>query len=228
MHRLVEPELLDSLPPDDPSAVWSRRDLRRINWWMRNERHVANTIASLPERPVTIVEIGAGDGTFMLRLIQRLGFSGGEVYLLDREPVVERETVERFSEFGWKANVIKADVHDWLKQPNVTSVDLITANLFLHHFEEAELKMMFERCARITRNFIGCEPRRWRPALLGTRLLRLIGCNHVTRHDAAVSVRAGFADQELSKLWADQTFEIHERPAGLASHLFVAQRRDGS
>ena len=36
MKRIIEPELLDTLPPDDPRAVRSRRDLRRVNAWMRN------------------------------------------------------------------------------------------------------------------------------------------------------------------------------------------------
>ncbi len=35
MPRMVEPELLDALQPEDSLAVGSRRDLRRINTWMR-------------------------------------------------------------------------------------------------------------------------------------------------------------------------------------------------
>src|SRR6187549_3496739 len=101
MRRLVEPELLDSLAPDDPSAVWSRRDLRRINWWMRNERHLANAISSVKREPMIILELGAGDGTSMLRVAERLGSKGGQLYLLDREPVIKKETIDRFSRFGW-------------------------------------------------------------------------------------------------------------------------------
>ena len=33
--RRVEPELLDQLPPTSQRAMESRRDLRRVNWWMR-------------------------------------------------------------------------------------------------------------------------------------------------------------------------------------------------
>ena len=36
MKRIIEPELLDALPPDDPRAAGSRHDLRRLNTWMRN------------------------------------------------------------------------------------------------------------------------------------------------------------------------------------------------
>lgn len=36
MLRSVEPEWLDILPADDPSAQRSRRDLQRVNAWMRH------------------------------------------------------------------------------------------------------------------------------------------------------------------------------------------------
>jgi hypothetical protein len=47
----------------------------------------------------------------------------------------------------------------------------------------------------------------------------------VTRHDAVVSVRAGFADRELSALWpSGMTWTLRERARGLFSHCFVASR----
>jgi hypothetical protein len=35
LPRRVDPEWLDELPQADPRAVWSRRDLKRINGWMQ-------------------------------------------------------------------------------------------------------------------------------------------------------------------------------------------------
>jgi hypothetical protein len=59
-------------------------------------------------------------------------------------------------------------------------------------------------------------------------LLGLIGCNDVTRHDAIVSVRAGFRNQELTGLWPDRAvWTLQEHAYGLFSHYFVAIRRDG-
>jgi hypothetical protein len=56
----------------------------------------------------------------------------------------------------------------------------------------------------------------------------LIGCNAVTRHDAAASVRAGFAGRELSALWpARPGWRLREGRAGLFSHLFVARMERG-
>ena len=51
--------------------------------------------------------------------------------------------------------------------------------------------------------FVACEPRRSRARRsLGSRLLGLIGCNDVTRHDAVVSVRAGFRGRRARRALA--------------------------
>ena len=226
MRRMVQPELLDSLPANDPAAIGSRHDLRRLNRWMRNDAHLRNAILSLPAFPTSVLELGAGDGTFMLRVAQRLPRPQSRrvhISLLDMEPVVEPATIQKFSDLGWDATVVRADLREWLKNSEHARVDLITANLFLHHFEDAELSAFFNVLAPRTNTFISCDPRRWKPALFTTRLLWCIGCNHVTRHDAPASVRAGFAGRELSELWPATTqFQLRESPAGLASHLFVA------
>ena len=44
MQRRVEPELLDALPADDPRAVRSREDLRRINRLMGNQSVLGNAL----------------------------------------------------------------------------------------------------------------------------------------------------------------------------------------
>ena len=46
-HRLLVPEILDGLPPEDPEARRSRRDLRRINFLMGNERWIARQVREL-------------------------------------------------------------------------------------------------------------------------------------------------------------------------------------
>jgi hypothetical protein len=52
-------------------------------------------------------------------------------------------------------------------------------------------------------------------------LLRAIGANDVTLHDAAASVRAGFKGAELSRLWpTGYTDQIDERGIGPFTHVF--------
>jgi len=77
-------------------------------------------------------------------------------------------------------------------------VDVVLANLFLHHFENEKLKGLCGLLANKTDLFVACETRRSRLSLTACHFLGLIGCNAITRHDAMVSVRAGFVEDELS------------------------------
>jgi hypothetical protein len=117
-----------------------------------------------------------------------------------------------------------ADVFDWLQQP-LPPADVMLANLFLHHFQNDALQKLLRLASKKTSLFIACEPRRSTPALVAARLVGLIGCNAVTRHDAVASVRAGFSGGEISALWpANEGWQLHESRAGFFSHGFVAKR----
>jgi hypothetical protein len=95
----------------------------------------------------------------------------------------------------------------------------------LHHFEEARLAELLCLISSRAKLFIALEPRRGAWPLFCSRWLWAIGCNHVTRHDAVVSVRAGFSGGELSSLWPEKkNWELTERPAGAFSHLFIARK----
>ena len=228
MLRRVEAEWLDELPPADPRARRSRRDLKRVNSLMSNAGIVARELRrALPRGRGRIAEIGAGDGSFALALARRLGPSvGGEFTLLDRQRLVAPETLDGFLKRGCKARAVEADVFDWLRHASTPVFDAMVANLFLHHFEPRRLTELLQLAAARTRVFIACEPRRSGVALLGSRLLGLIGCNDVTRHDAVVSVRAGFRGRELAAMWPESgSWILAERAQGLFSHAFVARRR---
>jgi SAM-dependent methyltransferase len=222
--RSIEPELLDSLPGNDPRAVHSRRDLRWINAWMGNPRHLGRAIQRLPARPVRVLDLGTGDGTLAGKLKPWLP-GVIELTLLDMEPVVSESTLSTLGSYGWQVSIVQIRLEDWLQNPSTDRYDLILANLFLHHFTDAQLRTLLAGIAQRSGAFISCEPRRSAPSLFATHGLWLLGCNAVTRHDARVSVRAGFRNRELSALWPpDSGFHLLEEPAGFASHLFQASR----
>ncbi len=227
MIRAIEPELLDHLPPEDPMAIGSRRDLRRVNAWMGNAALLETLVSrfDLPQ-PLSVLELGAGDGTLLLRLARRLPSRTKPVtaVLLDRQPVVTAETIQQFRTLNWNIQIESADVFEWLDQSG-PRFDLIVTNLFLHHFDTEALCQLFQRAALRTDAIVALEPRRSRLVLMGARLLGLIGCNRVTRHDARVSVHAGFSGQELSACWpTPDGWHLVERPMGLFSHGFSASR----
>ena len=146
-----------------------------------------------------------------------------EIILVDQQNLLGPQTVEALARLGWTARSVAADVFDWLQGKE--AADITLANLFLHHFPEERLKFLLALAAPRTEMFVACEPRRGGLPLLCSRLLGLIGCNSVTRHDAVVSVRAGFRARELSALWPrEDRWRLEERAAGAFSHLFVARR----
>ena len=225
MKRLVQPELLDTLSTEDPAALRSRRDLHRVNAWMRNPTIMARALADHWREPVPqrITELGAGDGKFLLSAAHRLvpHRTGVEITLLDRRINVAPETLAAFAGLGWNATVVGSDVFKW----SPAEGDTVVANLFLHHFEDARLAALLGIISRRVKLFIAIEPRRAAWPLFCTRLLWAIGCNYVTRHDATVSVRAGFSGVELSALWPDrQDWQFTEHSVGPFSHLFIAQK----
>jgi len=226
--RRVEPEWLDELPADDPRAVRSRQDLRRVNSWMAQTAIMRRLLMRHVEQPPrSLMELGAGDGSFTLRLAERLAriWPAVKVVMVDRQDIVSKETRVGFRRLGWSLRVVTADVFDFLEGQDAPRSDLVISNLFIHHFSDAQLAYLFSRMAPLTDLFAATEPRRSGFAAAGTRMLWAIGCNKVTRHDAAVSVQAGFSDGELSRLWPERaSWTLLERQAGLFSHCFVAKR----
>lgn len=226
LERTVEPEWLDHLPPDDPRAVRSRRDLRVVNRIMGHSRIIRRVLEEHVDTDAPrLAEIGAGDGTQMLAVLEKLPpRKQGTISIVDMQPLVSDTVLKRYAKRGYTAAIETADVFDWLARQHDT-YDAIVANLFVHHFEAPRLITLFALAARCTKLFIACEPWRSRLPLVGSRLLGLIGCNDVTRHDAYLSVKAGFASTELSELWPrGDEWTLRERRAGVLSHLFVAAR----
>jgi len=231
--RRVEGEWLDALPADDPRALASRRDLSRVNTAMLQAGIMARNLIEHggPAMPRVLIDLGAGDGSFMLAVARRLAprWPNVRVILLDRQDIVSERTRGGFKALQWQCEPVAIDVFDFFDQANQPRVDVITANLFLHHFAPDQLARLLTRVARSARLFVACEPRRSALALLGSRLLWALGANDVTRHDAVASVRAGFDAAELSALWPEPSqWELHEGAAWPFSHQFVARRPSAS
>jgi len=225
MNRILEPELLDELPPDDPRAIRSRRDLRRVNAWMRNPEIMAGALENNGDGLAAeqITELGAGDGNFLLCVAKHISprWADMRATLLDLRNIVSAGTLDSFSALGWHAEAVVADVFDWPPAPD----EIVVANLFLHHFDDARLAQLLRNISERAELFVAVEPHRFAFPFWCGQLLWLIGGNAVTRHDATASIRAGFLGKELSALWPDtEKWRVTEHRAGWFSHLFIARR----
>ena len=233
LPRRVEPELLDDLAAGDPRAQRSRDDLRRLHRAMATLSIVLRALdrAAAGSPPRTLLELGAGDGSLMLRLAQRRAARWPDVRLtlLDRLDLIDTQTLGGLRDIGWTPNVVAMDVFEWLARPAATRWDIVCANLFMHHFSPDALARLLAGIAARSRVFFCCEPRRSALPLAASHLVGLLGAGPVMRQDAVFSVHAGFRAQELSALWPDQrAWQLREYRAGLFSHGFLATRRSGS
>ena len=200
-------EILDGLAPDDPEAVRSRADLARINFLMGNERWIAARVGEhAAEAARGIVELGAGAGGLLGRLSE-FGPATG----LDLVP----RPADLPEGARWlRMNVLEAEL----------SGGVVVANLFLHHFEGAELERIGELIAGF-RVLVAVEP--WRsPAALALGRMVSPWVGRVTRHDMEASIRAGFVPGELGRLAALSGWHFDEwiSPRG---GLRILGRREG-
>lgn len=211
MKRTLTPELLDSLQADSPAAIHSRRDLVWFNRLLGADRWWARTLPALvahhPEK--NGLEIGAGDG----RLARRHALDA-----LDLCPAPPNWP----SAQSWH----QADVFsfgDWPRYP------LIVANLFLHHFDTAQMKQLGQIWNDSAEIIVACEPRRVRIFQTGFALLcAVIRAHAVSRHDGRVSIEAGFRHDELPVLLGldpdHWQWQISQHPLGTTR--MIARRRD--
>lgn len=240
LPRVVAAETLDGLAEHDLAAMRSRRDLQRLHRVMGTRAIVVNALRRFTSwhgrrSLLRVLELGAGDGTLMLAVARVLKphWPAVELELLDRQKLVSPATLQAYAALGWQASARVSDVFDWVASgrelpggPRPPRWDLIVVNLFLHHFEGAQLEALLRTVAERSHGFLACEPRRSRLALAGSHLVGVIGANAVTREDAVLSVRAGFAQGEMAALWPPGVagWTLRDYPAGLFSHCFSALR----
>jgi hypothetical protein len=230
--RCVRPEVLDHLSPEDPRALRSRRDLRRVHRAMRSVSALKNALSRLRLRapPLSVLELGAGDGTLLLRLAASLKprWPRVNLTLLDRQRIVKSKTVDDYHRYGWEVTPVCEDVLTWARQPIHEQFDLSVTTLFLHHFQDSELRELLRGVASRSRAFIAIEPRRDMLAKVGSRLIGLLGTNAVTREDAVKSVDAGFTGKEITAAWpsTDNIWKTEEFRVLPFSHGFVVMKND--
>ena len=186
MSRQLQPELLDSLAADHPDARHSRRDLRLINAIMGNQRWLARTLARFLPAGGRILEIGAGTG----ELGRRLAAAGLPADGLDFAP--------RPPDWPPACDWHRADL---LTFGGYDRYDAVVGNLIFHHLSNDELSVLGRTLRDSMRVIIACEPARSR---LSQRLFACLAplflANHVTLHDAPISIAAGFRRDELPRL----------------------------
>jgi 2-polyprenyl-3-methyl-5-hydroxy-6-metoxy-1,4-benzoquinol methylase len=210
--RTLTPELLDSLPPDDPAALHSRRDLRWINAAMGNHRWFASTLPPLLGPGELALELGAGTGELAAQLTARGVATDG----LDRTPAPLSWPAAR----AWH----QVDLRDFT---GFNRYGAVVGNLIFHHLDDGELAQLGARLSHAGRVIVASEPTRSpRSQRLIALAGRALGASHITLHDAHVSIAAGFRGDELPRLLGlkPEAWAIDCRETFLGAYRMIAVR----
>jgi hypothetical protein len=185
MQRTLQPELLDSLPPDHPDALHNRRDLRLTNQILGGPRWIRRTLAAHVRPGERILELGAGTGELGVALIRQ----GLPVDGLDLWPRPS----------AWPA-AARWHAADLLAFAGYAAYPAICGNLILHQFSDEQLGELGAQWRRSARIVVAAEPARRRISQwLYRAFAPAFGANHVSLHDAHVSIAAGFRGSELPR-----------------------------
>lgn len=200
MRQQLAHELLDD---DQGAPAEIRRSLDEL-WWINQHLGGLSTWPRLlarwwemdaaPRSVATLLDVGAGTGQLAAAHAAWFARRGArvEAFALDR----------RASHLGPHAAGLVADA---FQLPFAdASLDLVTCNLFLHHFHDlpaapaaTQLLMELWRVARRA-VLINDLERAW-PPYLTIQLLGL-GLSRITRHDGPRSVRQAYTRRELQAL----------------------------
>lgn len=211
---MLQPELLDSLPPDDPDAIRARHEMLQVNGIMGNHRWIERMLRRHAAPGWRITELGAGDGALSLRLMHAGLFDAEQLHALDLapRPAVWPEAA------AWTRGDVLAQA--------LPETEVVIANLFLHHFTAEQLRVLGSRLSPATRLIVAAEPARlWVHTVMGRLFCALAELNHVQRHDMQASIRAGFRGDELRQsLGLDADWRAEARMHPLGGYRFLAWR----
>lgn len=213
-ERILQPELLDTLPQDDPDAIRAREEMLQVNGIMGNHRWIERMIRRHRESGWRITELGAGDGALSMRLLASGCCTVAALHAFD--------LAARPAHWPAAAHWTCGDV---LAQA-LPETEIVVANLFLHHFTTEQLHLLGSGLSPMTRLIVAAEPaRRWIHSISGRLFCELAELNHVQRHDMQASIRAGFRGDELRDalgLGKEWQACAHEHPLG--GYRFMAWR----
>jgi len=233
--RTLTPELMDdpNVPRDE--LAMSLRYIRGINRFMGGEssllRHLKAWSRRWPRgRTVTMLDVATGSADLPLAAVEwarRAGFElrvtgvdkHPETLALAREHVGGEERVE----------LREADALDLSPHFAPGSFDYVHAGLFLHHLSDDDVVSVLRQMGEIAaKGIIWNDLVRSKHSLRAVRLMT-IGMPHIVKHDARVSVSAGFTREEAEALAARAGIEYAPYTWRLLTHRFtIAGEKPGA
>jgi ubiquinone/menaquinone biosynthesis C-methylase UbiE len=187
-RRATDPELLDEGVPEN-EVISSLGDLRFVNRWLGGTRLLMRAAAPYLRGARRILDVGCGSADLTAALLARspkgalaVGLDWKTLHLRQAPPTVTR---------------VAGDAAR-LPFPEGT-FDIVTANLFLHHFDAPKLPVVLRGLYAVTRGVLIVNDLRRAlvPYLFAQAVFPFVFASKVSVHDGLVSIRRSFRREEL-------------------------------
>lgn len=235
MQRVLTPELMDDPRVPEPELRSALGYLRFVNRFLGGSRallrHLAPWSRRWPrDRPVTLLDLGTGSADVPLTACRWARARGIElrVTAIDTHEATLRVARERAAGEPW-VRIEACDARGAIAKFGDGSFDYVHAGLFLHHLSDADVLIVLTDMGRLCRAGLVWNDLR-RSALHRVLVAAaVIGQRRIARHDAKVSVEAGFTREEVERLATEASVPWARIHAGPLFYRFtLAGERPGA
>lgn len=201
--RRTDPELMDRRDNAPAAIEGALRDIRAVNGKLRGSRVLLEAVEPYLDwvgtgETLEILDVGTGGGDLLADLVGHAKSRG----IVVRAVGVERDPATAAIARRETASVPEIEIveGDAFKLPfSEGSFDLVTASLFLHHFEYQEVVVLLRRFLKVARKAVVVNDLRrhlvpWAFIAIASRVART---SPMFRHDAPLSVLRGFTVEEM-------------------------------
>lgn len=233
--RTLTPELMDdpNVPRDE--LAMSLRYIRGINRLLGGEssllRHLKAWSRKWPrDRAVTMLDVATGSADLPLAAVQWARRAGFQLHVTGVDKHRETLALAREHVAGEKGIELReADALELSRRFAPGSFDYVHAGLFLHHLSDDDVVRVLRQMSGIaTKGIIWNDLVRSKHSMQAVRLMT-IGMPHIVKHDARVSVSAGFTREEAEALAARSGIDYAPYTWRLFTHRFtIAGEKPGA
>jgi SAM-dependent methyltransferase len=201
--RRLDPEWMDRPDNSAETVEGALRDIRWVNRMLGGRRALLHPLSSLlyeipPGHSIEVLDVGTGGAELALEMVDLAARHGRRVSVtaVDRDPSAA-SAASRLAADRDEVRVVRADAEDLPFDDR--SFDLVTASMFLHHFDHGGVVDLLRRFRRLARRaVIVNDLRRHRlPWAFIATVAHVTRRDAMFRHDAPLSVLRGFTDSEL-------------------------------
>ena len=210
-RRIFADEQMDDRSSDEDELRRALQELRYVNVFLGGYRSLrAHLGPYLPVRrpgPVTILDLGTGIGDYPERMVRWGAEAGTEVTVTAVDVNLAAVSSARAFLDDRLPPGLRGRVH--VEQADATRLtfpddafNLVTASLFLHHFDDPTAVAMLRNMARIASDgLIVNDLHRHRLAYLGIRTIAaILPVTPMFANDGPLSVRRAFRPDELRRM----------------------------